>query len=316
VPEGFEEPDYENLRRTYMRNCHRTYLSGFDEDGKTELQRQLEESYRQLGADLDTETEKLLDEINGTVKPKAPAEASVPRSGALAVTNTRGPVDDRTVRPRDTKRSTSSATIRQKITSTSRPTSRPDSRSSVRPTSGHPSSSTATGPTSASLRRVNSIDSKKAAELLARPNSSASVRGPESKLKAHTRSASTSMPPPKKPLSVSKKQQSALKPSNTQTRSRSYSNTTIGYRTGREIKDKVKREVAKTKFESALDAIERIQREDEERFGPLDEINYALPSALSVENAEEDSDDSVVVDFPSPLMDDEDGFFMTMPGEA
>jgi len=124
------------------------------------------------------------------------------------------------------------------------------------------------------------------------------------------------MPPPKKPLSVSKKQQSALKPSNTQTRSRSYSNTTIGYRTGREIKDKVKREVAKTKFESALDAIERIQREDEERFGPLDEINYALPSALSVENAEEDSDDSVVVDFPSPLMDDEDGFFMTMPGEA
>jgi len=114
VPEGFEEPDYENLRRTYMRNCHRTYLSGFDEDGKTELQRQLEESYRQLGADLDTETEKLLDEINGTVKPKAPAEASVPRSGALAVTNTRGPVDDRTVRPRDKKRSTSSATIRQK----------------------------------------------------------------------------------------------------------------------------------------------------------------------------------------------------------
>ena len=79
--------------------------------------------------------------------------------------------------------------------------------------------------------------------------------------------------------------------------------STIGYHHGREVRDTVKKTV---KLESTLDAIERIQREDEEA-----EANPTLPPMFLLPEVE--AEDDVIVEFPSPLIEDEEEFFMAMP---
>ncbi|KAF8252620.1 hypothetical protein K440DRAFT_657829 [Wilcoxina mikolae CBS 423.85] len=289
VPEGIEEePDYEWMKKNYMKGCFRTYLADVDEDGKSELQRRMEENFRMLEAELDAESEEAICNAKGIRKPKATiTKASVPAR------------DTKTRRAEEKKASEAKrSTSRSRQPSNARPTpSRPTSAASVtRPTS---SSASITRPTSSSQRRAAStLDSRKAAEALSqRPTSSASNTHPESRLARHSRSGSTTVEAPKRPLSFSRSHsRSGSVPSAVVTKS------TVGYTAGREVRDNVKKTVSKAKLESALDAIERIQREDEE-------ADAAMPLIL----IPEDDEDDVVVELPSPLIEDEEEFFMTMP---
>ena len=78
---------------------------------------------------------------------------------------------------------------------------------------------------------------------------------------------------------------------------------TIGYSAGQNLRSNVKKTVSRAKLESALDAMERIQREDDEA-----ETRFVA----HVVDGDDDDDDGIVVDFLSPLID-EDEFLMTMP---
>ncbi|KAF8538520.1 hypothetical protein BDD12DRAFT_806052 [Trichophaea hybrida] len=293
VPEGIEkEPDYEWMKKNYMKGCFRTYLADVDEDGKSELQRRMEENLRMLEAELDAESEEAICIAKGIRKPKATiTKVSVPARD----TKTRRTEGKKASEvKRSTSRSRQPSNARP---APSRPNSRPTSAASVtRPTS---SSASITRPTSSSQRRAAStLDSRKAAEALSqRPTSSASNTRPESKLARHSRSGSTTVETSKRPLSFSRSHsRSGSVPSAVVTKS------TVGYTAGREVRDNVKKTVSKAKFESALDAIERIQREDEE-----------ADAAMSLILIPEDDEDDVVVELPSPLIEDEEEFFMTMP---
>lgn len=282
VPDGFEEPDYGLLKKNYMKNCHRAYLAGLDQDGKTEIQRQMEKTLRLLEDDLNAETEEAICNAKGIPKsggalPPPPPKTSVSAREAriTAAVKGMGQVKHSTSRPPPTRQPLNART-------TSRPAS---AASATRPAS---SSVSATRPTSSHQRQaVNTIDSRKAVEALSqrpsRPASSASC---------HSRSASSAREPSRKP-----------------SHSRSGSvvtKNTIGYSIGQNLRGNVKKTVSRAKLESTLDAMERIQREDDEA-----EARFVAHIPEGVD------DDGIIVDFPSPSIEgDDDGdeeFFMTMP---
>ena len=80
---------------------------------------------------------------------------------------------------------------------------------------------------------------------------------------------------------------------------------TIGYSAGQNLRSNVKKTVSKAKLESTLDAMERIQRED-------DEAEARFVAHVVDDDDDDDDDDGIVEDFPSLLIE-EDEFFMTMP---
>lgn len=291
APDDLDEFDIEDLKNTYMRDCHRTYLADLDEEGKSAVTRHTEELYRKGRAELDAETEELMDEIKGrapirNLKPKA----STVSSSSINVPKTRIGASNGTVRgSREIKRPATS-------TATARPTSRPVSRG------------------------ASTLDSRRAASALAkrpssRPTSSASVRHVESKVipKGHSRSVSTSVVPPNKKFSSGR----APKESSIRSHARSKSISTtaheaasrnsIGYTTGRQVGKVVVKELdVKPQKETALEAIERIIAEDEATFGPID---APLDTIVYDDPPEEDE---IVLDIPESLIDDEE-FFMPIP---
>jgi hypothetical protein len=329
-------PNLDSLLNTYMNGCYRAYISGLDEDGKTELQREMEKNFRRLEADLDAESEDIINKIKGIGEPKSISSGpNTVKPSENVVSRTRHE-EDRAARGTKETASTFSranSIIRPAALPVTRPTASSAARSAsssnrppsnFRPTqgaSGSRSSSSASipRPNSATPRRVNTMDSnmdsKRAAELLLqRPSSAASITHPQSQSHGHSRSASTYTAVSRRPLPSSANKNASAKISHSRTRSRSPSSagaiaasrTTIGYNSGREVRDAVKKEVSRFKLESALDAIERIQREDEEKFGPLDG-GYPTPIF--------EFDEDVIAELPSPLMSD-DEFFMIMPGES
>jgi len=306
VPEDYEAPDYSSLKN-YMRGCYRAYLAGIDENGKSELQRSVEASQRMLEEDLDAETEELEAQLNrGTRKlrqksAESTIKGTTARTGSITVNKTRR--SESTVRklaeikrPGTSRPGSSASNSRQ---ATSRSSSRPASSASIsRPTA------------SSHQRTASTADSRKAAQMLSqRPSSSLSNSRADTRLNRHARTASASTSATaKKPFPFSSKP-TAAPSSRSRSRPRSVASnidnpalkSTIGYHHGREVRDTVKKSV---KLESTLDAIERIQREDEEA-----EANLALPPILLIPEVEEEDD--VVVEFPSPLIEEEE-FFIAM----
>jgi hypothetical protein len=69
-------PDFDKLKITIYRGCHRQFLLDVDESGKTKIERQLEESQRQLDALLDAETDMLLNPTLATKKDAKPKRSS------------------------------------------------------------------------------------------------------------------------------------------------------------------------------------------------------------------------------------------------
>ncbi|KAI5795048.1 hypothetical protein EDC01DRAFT_629802 [Geopyxis carbonaria] len=291
IPDDLEEFDIEDLKKTYMKGCHRTYLADLDEDGKSAVTRHTEELYRKGRAELDAETSELMDEIKGlapkrSLKPKTSALGS----GPINVPKTRIGTSSRTVKgTKETKRPTTSA-------GTVRPTSRPASRG------------------------ASTLDSRRAASALAkrpssRPASSASTRTVDSKAvpRGHSRSASTStIPPNKKTLFGRGGPKEPSIPPHSRSKNISISahqaasKNSIGYTNGRQVGKKVVKELRpKPQKETALEAIERILAQDEATLGPID-----APLDMIVYDDPLEEDD-IVLDIPEPLMDDE--FFMSIP---
>ncbi|CCX32305.1 hypothetical protein FPQ18DRAFT_377203 [Pyronema domesticum] len=324
VPEGFEEPNYTWLAKNYMRGCHRAYLAGVDDNGKTELQRKLEKNMLLLDAELEEETLAAIENAKGTSRSKPvvavanKAPALVKRSTSRPAVATRRSTSRPASRNEPSKRSTSRpatqrsnsrpATTRPaSAASNTRPTSaastRPTSAASVRPTArARPPPSLSAG----TARRIVSSEARKAAEALARPaaprpesRQGRSVTRPESRqgrTTSTTKSTSVSKPV-QKSRSVSRS--ANVRSTRPAAAANQVTKSTIGYHTGKEVGKEVKKSL-----ETALEAIERVQREDEDR-----------EQGGEFLIAQEEEEDGVIVDMPSPVfleLEDEEEFVMTM----
>ncbi|KAA8909306.1 hypothetical protein FN846DRAFT_623078 [Sphaerosporella brunnea] len=289
TPEGFEESlDFTYLKNNYMRGCHRAYLAGIDEDGKSSLQRTLEANQRRLNAELDAETEELVAKISR--KPSLATRRMEDQKPAMTTSSSRAASSASTARPTSRAGTATARPTSRAGTSSSRPSSRAGS-TTTRPTSSRPSSRTSVRPpastaslsrptASSNARSVSTADSRKAAEMLSqRPRSTSTSRPTTSTRPTSSHGVKKSFTTNTKPIPAPK---------------------TLGYRAGREIRDGVKAGVSQVRLESALDAIERIQRED----AAAEELG--LPPII----LEEEED--VVVDMPSPLVLEEDYFVFTL----
>lgn len=246
-----------------------------DEFGKTNVERQLEECERQVNAMLDAETEELLN----------------PR--AVQQKDSRSKKSDSTSATHGGKRAAGGISTRQSgdkrpaSSSTSRPASVLSTTSSVSSRTGPP--------TSASV---------KAATLLSqRPASSASNSRSQvpAKVTRHARSISTSII--NKPLGSSrssKPPQFSSRPEN-RVRSLVNSRSTIGYANGKGVGREVRKILSTAPKETAIEACERILREDEENFGPI-----ILPPVTIDAGAEDE-------ELVAPPVDDDEEFYMQLP---
>ncbi|RPA93992.1 hypothetical protein L873DRAFT_1815133 [Choiromyces venosus 120613-1] len=285
IPDDFMIPDYDKLSKSIYRDCHRQFLLDIDEFGKTSIERQLEESERQIDAMLDAETEELLKPLPLRIK-----DTSRPKKTAISVrpdaSKAKHPVEK---------------TATAKPTVTKRPTSRSTSRSASRPASAlSTSSSVASGKTAST-----NTDTKSTALFSQRPASSLSNTRPKapSRTASHSRSVSTSVI--NKPLSFSRSSKAIPPPPRPEGRTLRATNSksTIGYTNGKEVGRKMKRVLTAGPKETAIEACERVLQEDEDDFSPI-----ILPSLVADEGG--DCEDPVIM---PPVDDIEEEFYMQVP---
>lgn len=233
-----------------MTGCHRTYLAGLDEDGKTKVERDIEANIARREAELDAEADEILNE-----RPRQPLALNTAKQNrAVGVT-----------------RSTSISKPKQRIPL------RPDSRgkNTEKPTHRRGTSTT-------DARKTATVSSQPS---YARPTSSASTRV------RNTSTTTTERP--------------------TSRRGTAPSHNSIGYTAGRALKAEAKRIQQR---ETALEAIERILREDEERYGPLEDAVLAGPCPafdMIIENKLEEDELQLIDDAILGAQDDD--FYITMP---
>ncbi|KAG0637945.1 hypothetical protein HOY80DRAFT_970098 [Tuber brumale] len=279
IPDDFLIPDYDRLSKSIYRECHRQFLLDIDEFGKTSIERQHEESERQVDAMLDAETEELLKPLSlrckGATRPKRIISVSSDASDAKLQVE---------------------KTIITKPTTAKRSTSRPTSRlasvlgtsSSVAPGNGL---STNTAAKNAAL----------SSEL---PASSTSNTRPKtaSRTVSHSRSVSTSVT--RKPLSSSRSSKGMPPPLHPQTRTLNSTNyrTAIGQSNGKKVREAEGTPMTGLK-ETALEACQRVLQENEEDFSPI-----TLPSSGA--DGSGDYEDPVVM---PPADDIEEEFYIQVP---
>ncbi|KAL0637732.1 hypothetical protein Q9L58_003292 [Maublancomyces gigas] len=287
IPDDFQITDYAKLSTHVYKDCHRSYLYDIDESGKSAIEREVEASDRQMAALLDAETEMLL----GMYKPKVTVvrKAAAAMATKLAAENT------------GTKsRSKRSTTITEKPALTRKRTAeRPMSAASNNSIDSRPS-------TAASIRAATALSQ--------RPSSSASINRPSTSVShrpAHSRSSSTSV---RKPIS-SRDTEPTRPASRTNSRPSSRmaaanSKTTIGYTTGKEVARSIRKVLEVPKMETALEVCERILREDDER-------QNAVP-AMKLRSEEEECEEGEEVDdilrSLGPMIEEEEEFFISIPG--
>ncbi|KAH0611398.1 uncharacterized protein H6S33_010663 [Morchella sextelata] len=285
IPDDFEIPNYERLSKHLYSNCHRQFLLDIDESGKSKIDRQLEESERQISALLDAETDQLLSEV----RPKRVSvkKDTVQRSASIAAKLKH-------------KRSTSNLADRPIVSrKRSGEMARPNSAMSNGSINSHPS-------TAASIRAATALSQ--------RPPSSTSQRPPS---RTHSRSISGSLTNRSSDETLRPSSRTIIRPSSRSTirpasrpNSRmavANSKTTIGYTTGKEVAKSVKKAFELPKRETALEVCERILREDDER---------QTPAIMLFNNEDDDGVDDLLKSLPSlaeVFEEEEEEFYLTLP---
>lgn len=281
IPEDFQIPDYAKLSTHIFKDCHRSYLYDIDESGKSAIEREVEESDRQMTALLDAETDLLL----AMYKPK---KVIVVKKTTVAAAENAG------VKSRP-KRSTT-------LTERSAPTRK---RTTERPMSAASNNSIDSRPsTAASIRAATALSQ--------RPSSSASLNRPSTSTlqrPVHSRSSSTSIT--RKPVS-GRGTEPTRPASRTNSRPNSRmaaanSKTTIGYATGKEVARTIRKVLEVPKMETALEVCERILREDDERQNAV--------SVMRLRNKEGEEEVEEIDDILKSLgpMVEEEEFFISIP---
>lgn len=281
IPDDFQIPDYAKLSTHVFKDCHRSYLYDIDESGKSAIEREVEESDRQMTALLDAETDLLL----AMYKPK---KVTVVKKATVAAAENTG------VKSRP-KRSTT-------LTERSAPTRK---RTTERPMSAASNNSIDSRPSTAASMRA-------ATALSQRPSSSASLNRPSTSTShrpAHSKSSSTSIT--RKPVS-SRGTEPTRPASRTNSRPNSRmaaanSKTTIGYATGKEVARTIRKVLEVPKMETALEVCERILREDDERQSAVSVMR--LRNKEGEEEAEETDD---ILKSLGPMVEEEE-FFISIP---
>lgn len=285
IPDDFEIPNYEKLSKHLYTNCHRQFLLDIDESGKSKIDRQLEESERQISALLDAETDQLLSEV----RPK------------------RAPVKKDTV-----QRSASTASRLKHKCSTSNLADRPIVSRKRSGEMARPNSSMSNGSINSHPSTAASI--RAATALSQRPPSSTSQRPPS---RTHSRAVSGSLTNRSSDETLRPSSRTIIRPSSRSTirpasrpNSRmavANSKTTIGYTTGKEVAKSVKRALELPKRETALEVCERILREDDER---------QTPAIMLFNNEDDDGVDDLLKSLPSlaeVFEEEEEEFYLTLP---
>lgn len=285
IPDDFQIPDYAKLSTHIFKDCHRSYLYDIDESGKSAIEREVEESDRQMTALLDAETDLLL----AMYKPK---KVTVVKKTTVA---TKPAAENAGVKSRP-KRSTT-------LTERSAPTRK---RTTERPMSAASNNSIDSRPsTAASIRAATALSQ--------RPSSSASLNRPStstSQRPVHSRSSSTSVT--RKP--VSSRGTEPTRPAsraNSRPNSRmaaANSKTTIGYATGKEVARTIRKVLEVPKMETALEVCERILREDDER--------QSAVSVMRLHNKEGEEEGDEIDDILKslgPMIEEEEEFFISIP---